>query len=588
MTSPAPGIELRDLIRQEIRKQLLEVDQVALATVSSIVGRGQTFLELNGGGWAESPKVANFTTLAGGDIEIIVRVEPWFWSEGAGVSQAFLQIRDPDGDQHWIAIHLTTGGRPQFIYSDGTQNPHVIANADPPFITEDFTVKSLKFQFTADAGGGDAKVRFWWSDDESVWTEIGTEVTVTGGATSTLFSGSTGAALQIGRRVDGFYLQGKIFSVQVNDGIDGPLVSRTVFTPESGWRFGMGIDSTVEDESGIPLTLKGNAQINAEVAEVLLLLDGMNVPVPATWASTEKPVVGDRVVANGLRGGDKWAVVGRVDGNPFLTKQQFIQGQLFVEHHLQHINMRETDDPEYPFWTAIVDVNGRRIRLFWVDQTGIDTQFVEGLLIDELGTVSAPNQLNAGYFLALARDGTDEGGEIAFQGAGAWTDIMYIDRFQDQMRMVLDGQVIGKFSAESKWNPWTPTLTATTTNPNLGSTGTAVGRYIILPTGFCVARFEITFGGTGISAGSGPWWLSYPVAPANHASDDQIGLLRAQVAPNPGWGTIEWESATQAQPIFYVSTAAGTPISAAGLSNSNCAPVAGNFLNGMMIYEVAA
>jgi hypothetical protein len=60
------------------------------------------------------------------------------------------------------------------------------------------------------------------------------------------------------------------------------------------------------------------------------------------------------------------------------------------------------------------------------------------------------------------------------------------------------------------WESWTPALTASTTNPNLGTTGTSVGRYArINKTIFGNAIF--TFNGTGIAAGTGFYFCSLPI-----------------------------------------------------------------------------
>jgi hypothetical protein len=59
------------------------------------------------------------------------------------------------------------------------------------------------------------------------------------------------------------------------------------------------------------------------------------------------------------------------------------------------------------------------------------------------------------------------------------------------------------------WETWVPALTASTTNPNLGSTGTSVGRYArINKTIFGNATF--VFNGTGIAAGTGFYFCSLP------------------------------------------------------------------------------
>lgn len=69
----------------------------------------------------------------------------------------------------------------------------------------------------------------------------------------------------------------------------------------------------------------------------------------------------------------------------------------------------------------------------------------------------------------------------------------------------------GGGGAGGTWTAWTPTLTAVTTNPTLGSGATATGRYIELDTGLIIARFTIQFGSSGVGAGSGEYRLSLPV-----------------------------------------------------------------------------
>lgn len=65
---------------------------------------------------------------------------------------------------------------------------------------------------------------------------------------------------------------------------------------------------------------------------------------------------------------------------------------------------------------------------------------------------------------------------------------------------------------EVAWTAWTPALTATTTNPTLGSGSQAVGRYIVR--GKTVTGYgRITFGTSGVAAGSGQYLLSVPVSP---------------------------------------------------------------------------
>ena len=74
------------------------------------------------------------------------------------------------------------------------------------------------------------------------------------------------------------------------------------------------------------------------------------------------------------------------------------------------------------------------------------------------------------------------------------------------------GQVLtaAQLNGIGEWTSYTPVLTAVTTNPNLGSTGGAVGSYARIQN-YIVYRYSIAFGGTGISAGSGVYKVSLPV-----------------------------------------------------------------------------
>jgi hypothetical protein len=61
------------------------------------------------------------------------------------------------------------------------------------------------------------------------------------------------------------------------------------------------------------------------------------------------------------------------------------------------------------------------------------------------------------------------------------------------------------------WNSFTPVLTASTTNPTLGSGSSAVGEWRYLDNGdWIVYQGKITFGTSGVGAGSGTYRISLP------------------------------------------------------------------------------
>lgn len=79
----------------------------------------------------------------------------------------------------------------------------------------------------------------------------------------------------------------------------------------------------------------------------------------------------------------------------------------------------------------------------------------------------------------------------------------------------IETQLVGAYTT------YTPTLTASTTSPTLGSGSTAVGYYKRIGRivhGYC----QIVFGTSGVAAGSGYYGLLLPVVPANR--DQPIGI----------------------------------------------------------------
>lgn len=98
------------------------------------------------------------------------------------------------------------------------------------------------------------------------------------------------------------------------------------------------------------------------------------------------------------------------------------------------------------------------------------------------------------------------------------------------------GQVLTAATMNSigaAWETWTPALTASTTNPTLGTGSTAAGRYgRIQKTVFGNCR--IFFGTSGTNAGSGFYFVSLPVtaqasgvpAGSGWIYDSSTGLVR--------------------------------------------------------------
>lgn len=119
----------------------------------------------------------------------------------------------------------------------------------------------------------------------------------------------------------------------------------------------------------------------------------------------------------------------------------------------------------------------------------------------------------------------------------------------------IETQLVGAYDA------YTPTLTASTTNPTLGSGSSATGYYKRL--GHRVEGYAtIQFGSAGVAAGSGYYGLLLPVEPVNRTraigigylvdnSDNVRFLVASAAVSTPLW------AANTSKAIIVVSNAAG-------------------------------
>ena len=89
---------------------------------------------------------------------------------------------------------------------------------------------------------------------------------------------------------------------------------------------------------------------------------------------------------------------------------------------------------------------------------------------------------------------------------------------------ILDGTIVAADLDSSvgnlgAWTAYTPTLTASVTNPTLGILGSATGHYAQIGK-IVIARWKIVVGHTTQNPGSGSYYVNLPVA----ASTGQVGL----------------------------------------------------------------
>jgi hypothetical protein len=107
------------------------------------------------------------------------------------------------------------------------------------------------------------------------------------------------------------------------------------------------------------------------------------------------------------------------------------------------------------------------------------------------------------------------------------------------------------------WQTYTPTLTAATTNPTLGTGGAALGRYQI--DDHTVTVSGVIHFGTGASFGAGAYSISLPV-PSHDVSTGIAGQVVVLPATGGFWG-MGWATSSGTGFLIYISgsaTGAGT------------------------------
>lgn len=78
----------------------------------------------------------------------------------------------------------------------------------------------------------------------------------------------------------------------------------------------------------------------------------------------------------------------------------------------------------------------------------------------------------------------------------------------------------------ARWRDFTPVLTATTTDPTLGSGSVTEGRYVhLVGLGLVIYRFYIQFGSSGANAGSGEYRISTPAPISSVANPNGLVAL---------------------------------------------------------------
>jgi hypothetical protein len=171
----------------------------------------------------------------------------------------------------------------------------------------------------------------------------------------------------------------------------------------------------------------------------------------------------------------------------------------------------------------------------WAAGDVLTASDVNGYLMDQ-GVMS--------FASASARD-TALTGELA-EGMVAYL------RDTDEL-VVYNGSVWRTFS-DGQLQTYTPALTAPTTNPTLGSGSSVVGRYV--RGGRMVTVWvRIGFGSSGVSAGSGQYTVSLPVAASTITASSSNGSGQAI-----GFGHIRDDGSTSNNTVISVNLTTATTV----------------------------
>lgn len=155
-----------------------------------------------------------------GDIDIRARVSMDDWTPA--VTATLISHYGAAGSRCW-KLSIAPAGGIDFIWTtDGTTNIQKVTATPTGFANG--TEGWVRVTLDVDNGAGGYSWRGYKSTDGVTWTEIGSSITNTGGATS-IFNNPAQEYEIGGRGSTGDLWAGKVYEVQIRDGIDGKITN---------------------------------------------------------------------------------------------------------------------------------------------------------------------------------------------------------------------------------------------------------------------------------------------------------------------------------------------------------------------------
>lgn len=176
---------------------------------------GYVYLPGVSGNWLSVPDSNALDVTGDLDVRILVAMDDWTPS-----AATYLLSKSDVSTQRSYELAVNTTGT-LFLRWTTNGSTEVTATSTVAPTVADGAVLWVRATLAVNNGAGGYDVKFYTSGDGSSWAQLGS--TVTGGATTSVWAGTS--QLDIGRRGNSAnYLSGRLYRVQVYNGIAGTLV----------------------------------------------------------------------------------------------------------------------------------------------------------------------------------------------------------------------------------------------------------------------------------------------------------------------------------------------------------------------------
>jgi hypothetical protein len=173
-----------------------------------------------------------------GDLDIRMKVAPNDWTPATDSILIYKFLGGSSNNSYGMYLQQTTGKIWLVWNEDGTSGTNKDSASTVGVGATDGTAKHVRATLDVDNGAGGRDIKFYTSDDGVTWAQLGATVTQAG--VTSINPGTRN--MTVGTQSNGTSspLAGKIYSAEVRNGIDGPVVSSfnaNTYTPSRMFLF---------------------------------------------------------------------------------------------------------------------------------------------------------------------------------------------------------------------------------------------------------------------------------------------------------------------------------------------------------------